>query len=613
MSSNYAYTTREIKFCLKEWLPLNEILSYDMYKDMYSIDDIDMMVDQVHKIAKEVIGPTAEDAEKYPAHFENGKVTVAPSFKQLYKYLQENGWGTSNIDENGGGMCFTMMQALGEMMNAANPSFMPYVALTTGAAGLIQKFADEKLKKMFLPKMMDGTWSGTMCLTEPTAGSDVGDILSRAYPTDDPRIYKIKGSKIFITGGDHDMCENIIHMYLARIEGAKPGTKGISLFIVPKYWVNENGEIEGPNDVETTGVEHKMGLKGSATAALTVGENNNCRGWLLGHYNPETGEGDGMKQMFVMMNEERLNTGQAALSVAWNAYRNAAQYCKDRIQGRPLTAMMKGDRVPIIQHEDVKRMLLYQKSVLEACRAIVLRTGYYIDVAHHDPDPERRQWAKGRWDSLTPIAKAYPSDEAWICIGEAIQSYGGYGYCEDYPVAQAARDCKIYSIWEGTNYIQALDLVGRKWTAKGGQVFAGLLQDIDDFINSKKEEAAALGLDKEMANLEKALGAYRAIQMAVLGFFQSGQIGLVPTYARRILTASGQLIGGWLLMEQALIAKKKMNELGSDHYDYNFYLGKVMSCQYYLRNVVPNVWFTQELVEAADPTCMEAPPEIFEY
>ena len=284
--------------------------------------------------------------------------------------MQANGWGTGNIDEEAEmTLPCTMLTAVGEMMSAANPSFSPYIALTTGAAGLFQTFGDEHLKKMFLPKMMDGTWSGTMCLTESSAGSDVGDILSKAYPTDDPRIYKIKGSKIFITGGDGDHVENIIHLYLARIEGAVPGTKGISLFVVPKYWVNEDGSLE-PNDVETVGVEHKLGLKGSSTAALAVGDNNGCRGWLLGSYDAEAKVGQGMAQMFQMMNEERLNTGMFALSVTANAYWNAVAYCKERVQGRLLTNPKAG-RTQIINHEDIKRMMLLNKAITEACRAII--------------------------------------------------------------------------------------------------------------------------------------------------------------------------------------------------------------------------------------------------
>ncbi|MGE5397146.1 MAG: acyl-CoA dehydrogenase [Chitinophagales bacterium] len=612
MATNFAYSTREFKFIFKEWLPMEEVFSFDKYKDYYSVDDLDSLFDQVLKIGKEVVAPTNDDGEKYPVRFEDGKVFIPPSFHKLFHYIQENGWGTSNIDEEAEGTIpFSVFCGLGEMMCAANPAFMPYIALTSGAAGLIQSFGSQRVKEMFLPKMMDGTWSGTMCLTGPTAGSDVGDILSKAIPTDDPEIFKIKGSKIFITGGDGDHVENIIHLYLARIEGGKKGTKGISLFVVPKFWVNEDGSLT-PNDFECSGVEHKLGLKGSATAALVAGDNNNCRGYLLGNFNAETGEGDGMAQMFQMMNEERLNTGMAALSVAANAYWNTALYCKDRIQGRPLTNQ-KGDRVAIIKHEDIKRSLLLNKATLEAARAMILKCAYYIDVVHNTQDPERKRWAKARWECTTPLCKAYPSDEAWPLIGECIQSYGGYGYCEEYPVAQAARDVKIYSIWEGTNFIQSLDLVGRKWLMGGGAVFAAFLQDIEDFIKAKGEEGKAAGLEKEFANLEKALASYKEIQGAIGGFFANKQYGLVPTFARRILIATSQLYGGYLLLDQALIAKKRADELGEGHYDYNFYYGKVLSARYYVRNVVPNVWSTAEIVKDGDTSVLDSFAEVFDY
>lgn len=610
MASNWAYNLRDIKFILKEWLPTERVFAYDKFKDYYTKDDIDMIIDPVFKMAKEMIAPTNDDGEAQPAHFENGKVTVPPSFKKIFHYVQESGFGTSNIDENAEGTIPEVVYAaIQEMFASANPAWAPYVALTSGAAGLIQTFGTEELKQMFLPKMFSGEWSGTMCLTEPTAGSDVGDILSKAYPTDDPRIFKIKGSKIFITGGDHDMTENIIHLYLARIEGAKEGTKGISLFIVPKYWVNEDGTLED-NDVQTTGVEHKLGIKGSATAALSFGENNNCRGWLLG-VNPleNDGNGEGMAQMFQMMNGARTETGHAALAVTANAYFNAAEYCKTRIQGRPITNP-KGDRVPIINHEDVKRMLLLAKSTTEAIRAMIFQTYFYFDVRHLDPDEAERKKASDRIEVLTPLVKAYASDEAWPLIGEMIQAYGGYGYCEEYPVAQSARDVKIYSIWEGTNFIQSMDLIGRKWMLGKGAVFAAWLQDIRDFIEANKSTP---GFEAEFANLEKALNAYSEIQMAIGGYFANKQYGMMPLYARRILTATAQLYCGMMILSQALVAKAKIDELGKDHYDYNFYAGKVASARYYLMNVVPNVWAVAEIVKTGDTSVLDIPIEAFDY
>ncbi|MDI9479725.1 MAG: acyl-CoA dehydrogenase [Syntrophomonadaceae bacterium] len=612
MSANFAYlNTRDLKFIAKEWLPTEKIFSYPRYSEYYSKDDVDAILDPCLKMAKELIEPTNEDGDSNPIQFENGKVKLPPSFGPLFKQLQSEGWGTSNIDESEGAMVMPeiLYAMVWEMFCAANPTFGPYIILTSGSAGLIQTFGDDKLKEMFLPKMMDGTWSGTMCLTEPTAGSDVGDILSKAYPTDDPRIFKIKGNKIFITGGDNDFTENIIHLYLARIEGARPGTKGISLFVVPKYWVNEDGSLED-NDVQTTGVEHKLGQHGSVTASLSMGENNNCRGWLLGVDPRENdGKGEGMAQMFQMMNLARMETGHAGLSCIANAFYNARDYAKERIQGRPLTNP-KADRITIINHEDIRRTLLMGKAHVEAIRAMMYKVYFAFDVREHDPDPAEREKANDLIEVATPLCKAYPTDEAWWLIGEAIQAYGGYGYCEEYPVAQIARDVKIYSIWEGTNYIQSLDLIGRKWLMKKGAAFAAFIQEIRDFYEANKNTA---GLEKEFANLGRALDAYTEIQMAIGGYFGNNQISMMPVFSRRILTATSQLFAGYCILDQALLADKKAQEVGSDHYDYPFYTGKVAAARYYLRNVVPNVWAVAEIVKDGDTSVLDIDLQAFDY
>lgn len=607
LSTSYSYNTRDLKFILKEWLPVEEIFQYEKYNGYYTIEDLDMMIDQCHNIASEVIAPSGDEMEEFGVKFENGKTTVHPSFTKIFKYIQENGWGTSNIEETEGTLPEVLQCAVTELFQAACPPMRAH-ALTSGAARLIQEFGSDELKEMFLPKMFDGTWAGTMCLTEATAGTDVGDILSKAYPTSDPRIYKIKGSKQFITCGDGDFAENIIHLYLARIEGAAPGTKGISLFVVPKYWVNEDGSLED-NDVVTTAIEHKMGLHAQPTAALACGDNDGTRGWLLGDPPGPDGVSKGMSQMFQMMNEERKGTGLQALSVAANAYWNAKNYAKERLQGRSASDP-KGPRVPIINHDDVKRMLMVNKATLEACRAMIMKAYFYQDVFRHDPDPERRKWAGGRVDVLTPICKAYPSDEAWGLVAESIQTYGGYGFCEDYPVAQAARDLKIYSIWEGTNFIQAQDLINRKWSMDQGAVFADFLKEIEDFIHAHQEDNH---FSLEFAILKEALTSYRDIMAVMAEYKAAKKMGYYQVLARRILTATGQLYGGYLLLDQALIAQKKVDELGPDHWDYHYYYGKVLSARYYLRNVVPNIGLVARLVKDGDDTVMKTPIEVFEY
>ena len=611
MASNFAVNNiRDFEFIIQEWLPTEGVFNYPQFADYYSKDDIKSVLEPVLKMCKTVIEPTNAENETHPATFADGKVTTPPSFGPLFHKLQEEGWGTSNIDNSRDAMVLPEMlnAAVWELICAANPTFMPYILLTSGAAGLIQSFGDEQVKSMFLPKMMNGTWSGTMCLTEPGAGSDVGDISSKAYPTDDPRIFKIKGNKIFITGGNNDFTENIIHLYLARVEGAKSGTSGISLFVVPKLWVNEDGSFED-NDFENTGIEHKMGQHGSVTAALSAGENGNCRGWLLGIDPRENeGKGEGMAQMFQMMNMARMETGHMALSCIINAFANARDNAKVRVQGRLLTNPKAG-RVAIINHEDIKRTLMMGKAHIEAMRAMMYRVYLAFDQRHRDPDPAVRQAANDLIEIATPLCKAYPSDEGWWLIGEAIQSYGGYGYCEEYPVSQIARDMKIYSIWEGTNYIQSMDLVGRKMNMKGGSVFGAWVQEMVDFYEANKGNQA---LSKEFVNLGKALDAYKDMLKA-LAEYSKINMSMIPLYSHRVLTATAQLFCGRQILDQAILADKKAKEVGPDHFDYKFYTGKVATAKYYVRNVVPNVWAVAEIVIDGDTSAIDVPVDVFEY
>ena len=611
MSANFAINNiRDFEFIIQEWLPTDRVFNYPQFADYYSREDIKSVLGPILKMCKEVIEATNDDGEKNPVKFADGKVTTPKSFGPLFHKLQSEGWGTSNIDDSEDAMVLPEMlyAAVWELITAANPAFMPYVMLTSGAADLIQSFGDDKLKAMFLPKMMDGTWSGTMCLTEPSAGSDVGDILSKAYPTDNPRIFKIKGSKIFITGGDNDFTENIIHLYLARIEGAKDGTRGISLFIVPKFWVNEDGSLED-NDLQTTGVEHKMGQHGSVTASLAAGENDGCRGWLLGvDARKNDGQGEGMAQMFQMMNLARMETGHMALSCIFNAFANARDNAKERIQGRLMTDPKAG-RVAIINHEDIKRTLMMGKAHIEAMRAMLFRVYLAFDQRRRDPDPEVRKAASDLIELTTPLCKAYPSDEGWWLIGEAIQTYGGYGYCEEYPCSQLARDMKIHSIWEGTNFIQSMDLVGRKMKMRGGTLFRAWVQEMADFYEANKDHKIFI---REFANLGRALDAYREM-LKTLDEYLRSNVSLIPLYSRRILTVTAQLYCGRLILDQGVLAARKAQEVGEEHFDYHFYIGKVAAARYYARNVVPNVWTVAEMVTDGDNSALDVPIDVFEY
>ncbi|HOB12504.1 MAG TPA: acyl-CoA dehydrogenase [Syntrophomonadaceae bacterium] len=608
MASNFLYSTRDHKFILKEWLDMEKILAYDAFKDYYGIDDIDMILEQALKVAKEVVAPTRDDNDAIQAQFKEGKVTVPPSFKDAYWFVQQNGWGASNEDHHcEGRLPQTLFRACGEFLAGANAAIMPYVLATAGAAGLIASFGNEKVNKLFREKMYSGEWAGTMCLTEPNAGSDVGDLLTKAYPTDEPGVYKIKGTKCFITGGEQDITENIVHLVLARVEGALPGTKGISLFAVPKMWVDDDGNITGPNDVACIGIEHKMGIKGSATCVMSFGENNECRGYLLGNPPDEEGRGEGMAQMFQMMNGARMETGHAAVAETAVAYHNAANYANERIQGRLITNPKAGRQL-IIKHEDVRRMLLDLKAHVEAMRALIFKTYYYFDILENTTDPEEKKLISGKIDIHTPIVKAYCSDKAWELCAEAMQVFGGNGYSEEYPIAELARDVKIYSIWEGTNFIQSMDLVGRKWMMGKGKVFAQWLADIEAFTN---ENAGHPVLASEMAILKRAVEAYREIQGTIANYVMNQKMSMMPLYATRILHATGELVCGQMILEQALVAQAKIDELGKDHYDYAFYNGKVNAARYYLHNIVPNIFRTLEVIKDGDTSVIDIDENAF--
>ncbi|NPV26475.1 MAG: acyl-CoA dehydrogenase [Firmicutes bacterium] len=605
--ADYLVDNRDNKFICKEWLNLEPVFAAEKYSG-WSVDDLEMIIDQIHKVAKEVVGPTNKDGDTIHAQFKDGKVTVPPSFHKAYWFVQENGWGSSNeYEEAEGTLPLTLHCVCHEMFYGANPAFYPYVGLTTGAAKLIQSFGAEKDKEMFCEKMFTGKWSGTMCLTEPGGGSDLGDQTTKAFPTDNPRIYKIKGTKCFITAGDHDITENIVHMVIARVDGAAPGTKGLSLFIVPKIWVNEDGSLGEWNDVTTVGIEHKMGLKGSATCVLSFGENDNCRGILLGNPPNEEGAGEGIAQMFQMMNGARLRTGIAALGVTASAYAYAVQYAKERIQGRPFTNPKLG-RVPIIKHEDIRRMLLNAKALIEGERALVYKTAFLLDMSEVAPTKEERAAALRRLEVNTPLIKAFCSDMAWPIVADMIQVHGGYGFSEEYPVAQCARDVKIYSIWEGTNFIQSLDLIGRKFNLDKGRVFEEWMVEIKDGI---EKCAAVPEFANEVAILNEAWEKVKKIREWYATQAQGGNRALMPLYSTRTLHSCAQLVCGQLLLDQAVVALKRAKEIGEGHFDYPFYKGKVDTARYFVHNIVPNIMTTYNIIMDGDTSAIDIPEEAF--
>ena len=602
MSSRFLHSNRDHKFILKEWLDLDKVLNTERFKDGYSVEDMDFILDNALKGAREVIAPTCEDSDKIGSKFENGRVITPESTREAYFFIQDNGFCSSNYnphDPSAVPLC--VLWSMLEFIIGANPSLGTLYLAGGGAAGLIEDFGNETLKETFLPDMYSGKWAGTMALTEPSAGSEVGNVSTRAFPTDKPGVYKIKGSKCFISGGEQDFTENIIHLALARIEGARPGTAGISLFVIPKFIPDENGNPGKFNDVHCGGIEHKLGLKGNPTCVINFGEDNDCIGYLLGDPPGEDGIGQGLAQMFNMMNEERLMTGLSATALAAIAYNNAADYARQRVQGKA-TANPKGGQVSIINHQDIRRMLLMQKAYIEAFRAMAISTFYLVDIKNNVDDVEMAKKARDRIEINTPLVKAFCSDYALTCISEALQVYGGYGFSEEYPVAELYRDARIYPIWEGTNYIQSMDLVGRKMTMKKGQLFADWLQDIIDFVEQNRNRE---GWEREFELLERAIKQYSEIQATLNAFRSEGKEAEIKIFATRVLHATGKLYAAKLLVEMALLAENKINELGREHFDYSFYHGKVASAKYFTRNVLPEIAALVDIIKEADCSAMD--------
>jgi len=600
----FKYNVRDLKFILKEWLPTEEVLACDRFKEYFGIEDVDPILTEAYKVAREVVSPINAEGDKNPVRFEDGVVISPPGYKEVFQFLQKNGWGSSSeCIELDGGMPLLLYKACAEMIAAACPAMGSNIKLTSGAANLIIDFGTEDDKARFLPKMLSGDWQGTMNLTEPSAGSDVGDALARSYPTDDPRIWKIKGTKMFITAGDGSICENTIHMVLARPPQGAKGSAGLGLYIVPKYWVNEDGSMGKFNDVTTIAIEHKMGLNGSATCMLNFGENDECYGIMVGPAPDEKGRSKGLAMMFNMMNESRIGTGHNANNQASEAYALASQYTTERVQG-----YIKGQRVAIVKHSDVRRMLLDMKAHTEGIRAMIFKGFYNLDIAGNSSDKAKAKECADIAAILTPLVKCYGSETAVLMTAEAIQCLGGVGYTKEYPVEQYMRDSKVLTIWEGTSFIHGNDLVGRKMTMDNGQPFQKFMASIKSFIDDNK---AAAGFEKEMAVLARAYDAAAEIQQLLEAWRankeEKGE--LINLFAIRTLFIFAQLYVAMCLVDQALVVQKTMAQLPADHYDMNFYLGKVASARYYVKNSLPNVFTLAEVIKTADTSVLEVPED----
>jgi len=589
---------RDVRFVLYEMLDVKKLLELDAYKD-FDMDTIDMILTESQKFSEEVLYKANFEGDKNGAKFDNGKVTAPQAYKDAYQAYCEGGWlGISANPEHGGqGLPNVVGLAAMEFHVAASVAFTMYPGLTRAASHLIETYGSDWMKKMALDKMISGEFSGTMCLTEPSAGSAVGDLKTTAKKDGDH--YLITGNKIFISSGDHDLTEQIIHLVLARTEGAPPGIKGISLFFVPKYRFKKDGSFGELNDVKCSGIEHKMGIKGSSTATLNFGDEGKCQGWIIGQ------ECAGIQYMFLMMNEARIGTGMQGEAAGSAAYQHALRYAKERVQGVAIQNMrdVNAPRVTIINHPDVRRMLFTMKAYTEAARCILYFAGMCGDIALKHGDQATREKYFEYLELLTPICKAWSSDRGFDVTRLAVQTYGGYGYCSEYPVEQYMRDAKIASIYEGTNGIQALDLVGRKVLN-----IKKKMAPYNNWMTTMREGAGKAKKNAKLADMaDKFLTRLDSIDGITKYFMMAGMKDqLIPVmYATPYLEAFGDVVGGSFLLWGAHIAQEKLDKGVSSDAEKKFYEGKVVTARFYMDQLLPNVDRYVTSLKSGDKTSIE--------
>ncbi|MFO7839629.1 MAG: acyl-CoA dehydrogenase [Desulfosalsimonadaceae bacterium] len=602
---------RDVDFVLHEQLDIKALTKHEKFAE-FNKKTIDMIITEARNLAIKEILPTQKISDEGCA-FDNGTVRVPEEYHRVYKLYREGEW-LAMIDDpewGGQGMPKTVSLAANEYFYGANPAFMLYHGLTHGAAKLIETFGSEDLKKLYLNKLYSGQWSGTMLLTEPNAGSDVGALETTAVQNSDST-YSISGTKIFISGGEHDMVENIVHPVLARIEGAPPGTKGISLFLVPKYRVNEDGSPGEFNDVVCTNIEEKMGLHGNSTCTLALGSKGNCTGILLGD------ENKGMRAMFLMMNEARQLVGLQGFATASASYMYAANYAKERIQGKHLKAGKDPDApdVPIIQHPDVRRQLAIMKAYVDGMRSLIYYGGLCYDMEQLGADNAEREKYADLSAILTPIIKGYVTDKAFEITSHGVQVYGGYGYIKEYPVEQLLRDCRIFMIYEGTNGIQAMDLMGRKLGMKKGQPFM-------DYLGLMQQETeAAAGIQAIGPIAEKvgeAVNRLGEIAKHLAQTAASDNILNAFAYAHPFLEVTGEISMAWMLLWRARVAFEKLEkqaktddlaqiqEKAEKNKETAFYFGQIKTAEFFIRTLLPGTMGKLDAIAATNGAAVEIP------
>lgn len=568
----YVAPLADQKFALETIAGIRGIAELPAFADV-SDDLVDAILTEAGRFSAGVFAPLNRIGDTEGATWKDGVVTLPPGYREAYQQYVEGGWNSIGCDPawGGQGMPFALATVVMEQLQSANMAFSLCPMLTAGAIEAIQAHGSEEQKQLYLAKLVSGAWTGSMNLTEPQAGSDVGALRSKAEPHADGS-YRIKGQKIYITWGEHDCAENIIHLVLARLPDAPAGTKGISLFIVPKFLVNADGTLGRRNDLRCTSIEHKLGINASPTCTLSFGDNDDCVGYIVG------AENAGMKAMFTMMNHARINVGLQGVAIAERAYQHALWYAKDRVQ----SAKFGGGKnaVKIIDHADVRRMLMTLKSTTEAIRALTYLNAAAVDHAHHGVDADARKAAAGLADLLTPVTKAYATDMGVELSSLAVQIFGGMGFVEETGAAQHMRDARITPIYEGTNGIQALDLVGRKLPMDGGEHWKRLFSDIRDFI-------ADLPQGGELGQMRPYLSdSIDALQSATVWMLGNSADKLTDTAAGATpyLRMFGLVMGGYLLAKQAHAAATRLSAAEGDP---NFLKAKISTARFFIEQILP--------------------------
>jgi alkylation response protein AidB-like acyl-CoA dehydrogenase len=590
---------RNLKFLLYEVFDAASLTDYPYYRQ-HNKKMFDMVLDAGMKLATKLLWPAFEEMDRNPPELVSGRVKVHPQVGEMMKQFGEGGWIAATFQDSFDGEQLPSLVAncCHMMFSAANYSAHAYPGLTAGAARLIANYGDENLIGTYLENMLMGKWQGTMALTEPQAGSSLSDITTSAEPAQNG-YYQIRGQKIFISAGDYDGIENVVHLMLAKIPGGPPGVKGISLFVVPKLRPDDRGGLV-PNDIVVTQIYHKMGYRGTPITELSIGEKNDCRGYLVGEPHK------GLSYMFQMMNEERMGVGLAAASIASAAYQAALAYAKDRPQGRHLSSKDPlTPQIPIIGHADVKRMLLFQKSIVEGSFSLLLQCSRYEDMTKVSSGDDLKKYEL-LLDLLTPVAKTYASEMGILSTSQSIQCFGGYGYCEDFPVEQHFRDMRIHAIHEGTTGIQGMDLLGRKVIMKEGKAVALFL----DEIRAAMDAANRSGLQPFAEQLGSALNALQDVTMHLISLAQDKGPEHFLADATLYLEFFSIVAIAWQWLLQAVAAQNALEKKPTEA-ESNFYQGKLFTFRYFYTYELVKISGLTARLKNPDAVTVEIRPEYF--